>query len=121
MNKVMLIGNISREIDLTELNSGKKVGRFTIAVNRKYENNGEKVADFITVCAWEKLADNVAKYCKKGSKVAVIGELQTRSYEVNNEKRYTFEVIAQEIQFLSTPKEEEKKDLKQVADDDCPF
>lgn len=117
INKVMLTGNTTKDIEITELKSGKKVGRFGIAVKRKY---GEDVVDFINIVVWDKLAENVEKYCKKGSKIAVIGELQTRSYEVNGDKRFTYEVQANEIEFLSTPKDE-KKELKPINDDDCPF
>jgi single-strand DNA-binding protein len=118
MNKIYLIGNMSKDIQITELQSGKKVGKFGLAVKRKY---GEDMVDFINIVIWDKLADNVQKYCSKGSKIAVVGELQTRMYEVNGEKRYTYEVQANEIEFLSIKKEEEKVELKPITDDDCPF
>ena len=114
VNKVMLTGNTTKNIEITNLQSGKKVGKFGIAVKRKY---GDNVVDFINIVVWDKLADNVEKFCPKGSKIAVIGELQTRSYESNGEKRFTYEVLASEVEFLSTPKEE----LKPVDDDNCPF
>jgi single-strand DNA-binding protein len=122
MNKVELIGHMTKDIELNGLTSGKTVGRFGIAVNRKYEQNGQKVTDFINVVVWEKLADNVAKFCKKGSKIAVVGEIQTRTYESNGEKKYAFEVVANEVEFLSTKNEDDGKvELKPIADDECPF
>lgn len=122
MNKVILIGHMTKDIEMTNLTSGKNVGRFGIAVNRKYEQNGQKVTDFINVVVWEKLADNVAKFCKKGSKIAVVGEIQTRTYESNGEKKFAFEVVANEIEFLSTKNEDDGKvELKPIADDECPF
>lgn len=122
MNKVMLIGHMTKDIELNGLTSGKTVGRFGIAVNRKYEQNGQKVTDFINVVVWEKLADNIAKFCKKGSKIAVVGEIQTRTYESNGEKKYAFEVVANEVEFLSTKSEDDGKvELKPIADNECPF
>lgn len=122
MNKVELIGHMTKDIELNGLTSGKTVGRFGIAVNRKYEQNGQKVTDFINVVVWEKLADNIAKFCKKGSKIAVVGEIQTRTYESNGEKKYAFEVVASEVEFLSTKSEDDGKvELKPIADDECPF
>ena len=126
MNKVYLIGNMVKDVELTSLNSGKTVGRFSLAVNRKYEQNGQKITDFINIVVFDKLADNMFKFCKKGSKVAVNGELQTRIYEVNGEKRYAFDVHANEVEFLSTKndngnEEPPKSELKQIDDDTCPF
>lgn len=122
MNKVELIGHMTKDIELNGLTSGKTVGRFGIAVNRKYEQNGQKVTDFINVVVWEKLADNIAKFCKKGSKIAVVGEIQTRTYESNGEKKYAFEVVANEVEFLSTKSEDDGKvELKPINDDECPF
>jgi single-strand DNA-binding protein len=126
MNKVYLIGHMVKDVELTSLNSGKTVGRFSLAVNRKYEQNGQKITDFINIVVWDKLADNMFKFCKKGSKVAVNGELQTRIYEVNGEKRHTFDVHANEVEFLSTKndsgnEEPSKSELKPINNDTCPF
>jgi single-strand DNA-binding protein len=122
MNKVYLIGYMSKDVELISLNSGKTVGRFSLAVNRKYEKNGQKVTDFINIVVWDKLADNMFKFCKKGSKIAVVGEIQTRIYESNGEKKYTYEVIASEVEFLSTKSEDDGKvELKPINDDECPF
>lgn len=118
VNKIMLTGNLTKDVELNTTANGKVVGKFGLAVKRKY---GEDKVDFINIVVWEKLAENMANYCKKGSKVAVIGELQSRDYEVEGKKRYTYEVIATEIEFLSIPKENNKVELKPISDDDCPF
>lgn len=85
MNKVFLIGNLTRDPELTETSAGMQVCRFTIAVNRNYTQGGERQTDFFNVTAWRGTAENVARYCQKGSKVAVSGSVELRSYE--NSKR----------------------------------
>ena len=108
MNKVILIGNLTRDPESQTTNSGVSFARFSIAVNRNYTNaEGERETDFINVIAWRGLADNVSKYLSKGKKVCVVGSLQTRSYEdKHGEKRYVTEILAEDIEFLS-PKEHE--------------
>ena len=82
MNKVFLIGNLTKDVELTTTNSGLSVAKFTIACQRKYENaEGEREADFIPIVVWRGQADNCSKYLKKGSKCCVVGSIQTRSYE----------------------------------------
>ena len=102
MNKVILIGNLTRDPELTETQSGVKLCRFTIAVNRPYTNgDGERQTDFFNCTAWRGTAENVAKYCKKGNKIAVTGSLQMRNYEDNDGiKRIAVDVIAQDVEFL---------------------
>ena len=103
MNKVFLIGNLTRDPELTETNSGVTMCRFSIAVNRSYSSSdGERQTDFFNVTAWRGLAENVNKYCKKGNKVAVSGSIQIRNYEDNQGNRRTaVDVIAQDIEFLT--------------------
>ena len=104
MNKCFLIGNLTRDPELrTTSGSGLSVCSFTIAVTRRFANqNGEREADFIPVVTWRATADNCAKYLRKGSQVAVVGSIQTRSYEGNDgQKRYVTEVQADEVQFLN--------------------
>lgn len=111
MNKVFLIGNLTRDPELTETNSVVKVCRFNLAVNRQYTNgDGERETDFFNCTAWRSLADSVAKYCKKGKKVAVSGSVQIRNYEDNTgAKRTAVDIIAQDVEFLS-PKESAQND-----------
>ena len=105
MNKVFLIGNLTRDPELSETNSGVPVCRFAIAVNRRFSaGDAERQTDFFNVTAWRGLADNVAKFCKKGNKVAVAGSIQIRNYEDNAGQKRTFvDIIADDVEFL-TPK-----------------
>ncbi len=103
MNKVFLIGNLTRDPELTETAGGVSVCHFAIAVNRNYSgSDGERQTDFFNVTAWRGLADTVARYTKKGNKVAVTGSIQIRNYEDNQGQRRTaVDVIAQDVEFLS--------------------
>ena len=104
MNKCFLIGNLTRDPELrTTSGSGLSICSFTVAVTRRFTNqNGEREADFIPVVTWRATAENCAKYLRKGSQVAVLGAIQTRSYEGNDgQKRYVTEVVADEVQFLN--------------------
>jgi single-strand DNA-binding protein len=112
MNKVILIGNLTKDPDTSTTNSGVMVSRFTIAVQRRFENaDGEREADFINIVAWRKLAELCQQYITKGSKVAVEGRLTTRNYEADDgTKRYVTEIMAESIEFLILKKEEEKEE-----------
>ena len=105
MNKVFLIGNLTRDPELSEANSGVSLCRFAIAVNRRFSGgDAERQTDFFNVTAFRGLADNIARFCKKGNKVAVVGSIQIRNYEDNNGQRRTFvDVVADDVEFL-TPK-----------------
>ena len=104
MNKVILIGRLTKDPELRTIASGNATTSFTIAVNRNFTNqNGEREADFINCVAWRKQAENVAKYCTKGSQVAVEGRIQTRSYDAQDgTKRYVTEVVADNVTFLGS-------------------
>ena len=108
MNKVFLIGNLTRDPELSTTNSGISVCRISIAVSRRFANaDGSRETDFFNVVAWRAIAENCAKYLKKGSKIAVMGSIQNRSYEGNDgTKRYTTDITAEEIEFLSTKGDE---------------
>lgn len=105
LNKVMLIGNLTRDPELRYLPSGQAVATFTVAVNRAYTSqSGEKKeeASFIRIVAWARHAEICNEYLKKGSQVFVEGRLQTRNWEAQDgSKRSTTEVVAQNVQFLS--------------------
>ena len=105
MNKVFLIGNLTRDPELTETPSGVPVCRFTIAVNRNYASqDGERQSDFFNCTAWRGQAETIARYTKKGNKVSIVGSIQIRNYEDNQGvKRTAVDVIAQDVEFL-TPK-----------------
>ena len=105
MNKVFLIGNLTRDPELTETPSGVAVCHFSIAVNRNYSSpDGERQTDFFNCTAWRSTAETVARYTKKGNKVAVSGSVQLRNYEDNQgAKRTAVDIIVQDVEFL-TPK-----------------
>ena len=110
MNKVILIGNLSRDPELATTNGGVSVCRFTIAVQRRFQNaEGEREADFINVVVWRGQAENCHRFLKKGSKCAVVGRIQTSSYDAQDgTKRYVTEVIADEVEFVGTrPRDDE--------------
>jgi single-strand DNA-binding protein len=108
MNKVFLIGNLTRDPELTETASGVPVCHFSIAVNRGYATqDGERQTDFFNCTAWRAMAETIARYTKKGKKVAVSGSIQLRNYEDNQGvKRTAVDIIAQDVEFLS-PRESE--------------
>ena len=110
MNKVILIGRITKDIDLRYMqNSENRIARFTLAVDRRSKDKDE--ADFISCVAWNKTAELLDKYCSRGSKIGIVGRIQTGSFTASNgEKRYTTDVIADEIEFLDTKKAEQKQD-----------
>jgi len=103
INRVILVGRLTRDPELRYTPSGVAVTNFTLAVNRTFTNqNGEREADFINVIAWRKLGENVAEYLKKGRLAGVDGRLQTRSYEKDGRRVYVTEVVAENIQFLDS-------------------
>lgn len=103
MNKVFLIGNLTRDPELTETSSGTQICRFGMAVNRQYtSSDGERETDFFNVTAWRGTAENIARYCRKGHKVAVLGSVQIRSYEDRDGvKRTAVDIVAQDVEFLT--------------------
>lgn len=101
INNITLQGRLTADPELRTTTSGKNVASFTIAVDRGYAKPGEeKQTDFINIVAWQQTADFICRYFKKGSMIALIGSLQTRSYEdKGGNKRKAFEVVAREVSF----------------------
>ena len=133
MNKVLMVGNLTRDPELSETPSGVAVCKFAIAVSRDYANaDGTKETDFFNIVAWRGKAEICGKYLKKGNKVAIVGSLQNRSYEdKDGVKRSVTEIIASEVEFL-TPKQQEEKEtvvsvtrsrpqLEPIDDNQLPF
>lgn len=136
MNKIFLIGNITHDPELSETDGGTARCKFSLAVNRAYAgNNGERQTDFFACVAWRNQAEAIARYCKKGSKISIVGTVQVRQYEDSQGvKRTAFDVVIQEQEFLSkaseTAEEEnnvpkatnqrKKPTLKPVDDDEEP-
>lgn len=104
MNRVDLVGRLTRDPELRHTTSGRAVCQINLAINRTFTNqNGEREADFINVVVWDKQAENVSKYVTKGRLVSVEGRLQSRSYDDKDGKKvYVTEVVANSVQFLST-------------------
>lgn len=125
MNKIILIGRLVRDPELSYTQGGKAVCKFTLAVDRPY--NGEsKEADFINIIVWNKAGENAAKYLAKGRQTAVEGRLQIRSYDgKDGQKRYVTEVIADRVEFIgSTSAKHEDETFGEEVDfdeGDVPF
>ena len=134
MNKVFLIGNLTRDPELTETPNGTAVCRFSIAVSRDYAGaDGNRETDFFNITVWRGRAENCGKYLKKGNNVAVVGSLQTRSYEDKDGiKRNVTDIVASDVEFL-TPKSAQVDDeevstvstkrpqLEAIDDNQLPF
>jgi single-strand DNA-binding protein len=109
MNRVVLVGRLTKDPDLKYTPNGVPVATFTLAVNRPFKTNGEQEADFINCTVWRKPAENAANFLKKGSLAGVDGRIQTRNYEGQDGKKvYVTEVQAESVQFLE-PKGEKKQ------------
>ncbi|GAW29384.1 single-stranded DNA-binding protein [Carboxydocella sp. ULO1] len=103
LNRIILIGRLTRDPELRYTNTGKAVARFTLAVDRPFKNQaGEREADFINVVVWGQMAENCSKYLSKGKLAAVDGRLEIRSFEgQDGQKRWVAEVAAETVRFLS--------------------
>jgi single-strand DNA-binding protein len=141
MNKIMLIGNLTRDPEAGTTQSGISYCRIGIAVTRKFANaDGERKTDFFNITAWRGLADNCVKFLTKGKKICVVGELQTNQYDdKDGNKRTAYDISADDIEFLtprgesgeggSTPSYKQnntgapaaKGKLEPIEDDDLPF
>lgn len=127
MNKSVLVGRLTKDVELKTTQSGVSVCSFTVAVNRKFKNaEGNYDADFINCVAWRGQAEFLSKYFEKGSMVGIVGSIQTRSYDSDGRKNYVTEVVADEISFVGGKKEESVSSLPDYGqpvpnDDDLPF
>ena len=103
LNKVVLCGRLTADVELKQTQSGVSVSSFTIAINRRYTQDNQQQADFINCVAWRKTAEFISKYFKKGSSICVTGEIQVRDWtDNNNQKRYATEVIVDEAMFVDS-------------------
>ncbi|HCY51677.1 MAG TPA: single-stranded DNA-binding protein [Clostridiales bacterium] len=133
MNKVILIGNLTRDPELSETPNGVAVCRFSIAVSRDYSSSdGTRETDFFNVTVWRGRAEVCGKYLRKGNKVAVVGSLQNRSYEDKDGiKRNVTDIVASEVEFLTPkgasgddgemPVKRERPVLEAIDDNQLPF
>lgn len=127
INKLFLIGRLTKDPEVVQIPSGATRTQFTLAVERPY--NGENNVDFIPVVCWDKVAENVGKYCQKGRMVHVEGHVQTRSYEdATGERKFILGIVGDRISFLDRPKNTSEspivndsfKEFK-IAEDDIQF
>jgi single-strand DNA-binding protein len=104
MNKVFLIGRLTRDPELRYTGNNTAVASFSLAVQRNFTNQaGEREADFFNISVWRKQAENVKNYLSQGSQVAIEGRLQTRTYDdANGQKRYVTEVVADNVEFIGS-------------------
>ena len=110
MNTVILVGRLTRDVDLRYTQTGTAVANFTLAVDRRQSKDREKETDFIDVVVWGKLAETCAQYIGKGRLVAVSGRLQIRPYQdKEGNRRKAAEVVADSVRFLDKPKEQEAR------------
>lgn len=137
LNKVNLVGRLTKDPELKFISSGTAVATFSIAVDRTFKNKqGEKEADFIPIVVWGKQAENCANYIGKGRLVAISGRIQTRSYDTQEgQKRWVTEIVAEEVHFLdrgdsrpnpsgSNPSQNDYQtqgDFYPVEEEDLPF
>ena len=103
INSVVLMGRLTKDIELRKTQSNKSVTQFTLAVNRRFKQDGQPEADFIQVVAWNQSADFLSKYASKGTEVSVEGRVQTRSYEKDGQKLYVTEIIAEHVMIGAAP------------------
>lgn len=131
INRVVLVGRITRDPEVRYTQSNIAVVSFTLAVNRMFsDQGGERQADFIQCVVWRKQAENLARYVSKGALLGVEGRIQTRTYESDQGTRYVTEVVCDSVQFLESRSEESRQDdsddfydasTKLSVEDDLPF
>lgn len=123
VNKVILLGRLTADPELSSTPQGVSVAKFTIAVDRNYTQGGERKADFINCIAWRGTGEFISKYFTKGKAIAVVGEIQTRSWDApDGTKRYATEVIVNEVSFAGDKKDDAPINTPDMGDsDDLPF
>lgn len=133
MNRVILIGNLTRDPELRTTASGVSVCNFSIAVNRRFRNaqTGQQETDYFNVIAWRQLGELCSRYLAKGRKVAVVGSIQTLSYEAKDgSKRMTWDIVADEVEFLTPmgsapgtekPNSSQNEPFTKAPDEELPF
>jgi len=111
LNKVLVTGVVVQDVELRYLPDGTKTANIRVAIHRRYKNKAQEIkeeTEFVTVIVWKVLAENCAKYLKKGSRVFVEGRLQTREYEKDGQKRIAVEIKADTVEFLDRPEKKEE-------------
>lgn len=102
MNNIVILGRLTADPDVRATQTGKTCTNFTVAVDRKYKQEGQPDADFIRCVAWGKQAEVIGKWFNKGTRIALNGRLQTRSYDKDGQRQYTTEIIVEEFDFCNS-------------------
>ena len=123
MNKVVLLGRLTKDIEVRYTESGTAVGNLTLAVKRRIKNtDGEYESDFINCVCWKETAETMNKYLKKGDPVLVEGRIQTRNFEdKDGNKRYATEVVIEHMDFVSSKKEQTTEVKEEPKEEKNPF
>lgn len=117
MNKVILSGRLTRDPEVRYANSGTSTARLSIACDRKFKNEGQPTADFISCVAFGKTAEFIEKYFTKGAGIEIEGRIQTGSYDKDGTKVYTTDVVIENVEFPKGSSKAESKEDKPAADD----
>src|SRR5699024_2218509 len=126
MNSVHMIGRLTKDVEVQQLDNekGTFISRFTIGINRVNANENQQQADFINCVAFNKTALNLSQHCKKGSKIAVEGKVQSFQFEKNEETRFGMNIVANRIEFLDNPinfkQEQDQGEKKEQTESDDP-
>lgn len=123
MNKIILIGRMTKDIEIRYTQNQKEVGSFDLAVNRNYKNaNGEYDTDFFKCIAWGNLAKTIQTYTSKGSQLAIEGRVENRTYQANDgTNRYVTEVVVEGVHLIDFKKNETATTEEVIGVDDLPF
>lgn len=121
MNICYLVGNLTKEPEMVQ--TDKALCKLSIAVRESYtKGDGTRPSQFFNVAVWGKIGESCGKFLKKGSKVAIVGKMQNRSWEdKDGTKRYAMEVVATEVEFLSTPRKDDEIKMTPINEEDLPF
>ena len=122
MNITMLVGNLTKDPEMIQ-GTDKSLCKLNIAVRENYtKEDGTRPSQFFNVAVWGKIAESCSKFLKKGSKIAVVGKMQNRTWEdKDSNKKYAMEVVASEIEFLSTVKKDDEMKMTPINEEDLPF
>lgn len=120
INNVVLIGRLTKDVELRKTQNGKSVTSFTLAVNRTGAQDGQQDCDYINCIAWGKTADIMAQYLNKGSLIGIEGRIQTRTYQKDNRNVYVTEVLVNTLHFLETKKTQTQQQTTQPVQQQTP-
>lgn len=131
MNKVILMGRLTHDVDLRQTPSGNSVARISIAINRRTSKDKEQQADFINCEAWKQTAEFISRYFHKGSMIAICGHLKSSTWEKDGQKHYSTDVVIDEVYFTGSKNKTNNSTTSEQSDDfgdceteddeDCPF